>query len=283
MISLGLLGYPLHHSLSPIIHGAALEYCGLEGNYSLFPIPPDDANEIQSLVDRIRDGEITGLNITIPYKQQIISCLDEITPTTKAIGAVNTIFMQNGKLVGDNTDAPGFLLDLDNLLNGKLETSGNSKCALVLGAGGAACAVTYALITEGWKVMVAARRQEQAQKLIAQFSNHSSNLHSIDFRLEAFKRMYSDLQLIVNTTPVGMSPNVDHSLWPSGAPFPPQAAIYDLVYNPRETKFVKDARKAGLSAVTGIGMLVEQAALSFEIWTGKNIPRDILLDSMEEK
>jgi shikimate dehydrogenase len=283
MISLGLIGYPLHHSLSPIIHTAALECCGIKGEYSLFPIPPEDRQGIKVLIDRVRDGEITGLNVTIPYKRSVISLMDVITPTAQAIGAVNTIFVQNGKLSADNTDAQGFLMDMNKFLEVKAGGFGQSKHALVLGAGGAARAVTFALINDGWEVILAARRKEQAQKLIEHFPNNKLCLSSIDFQSDSFKSMDPDVHLVINTTPVGMSPSIGNSPWPLNIPFPSEAVIYDLVYNPRETKFVQDARAEGLTAISGLGMLVEQAALAFEIWTGCNVPRDVLVDSLEEK
>src|SRR5688572_33382803 len=112
MIRLGLIGYPLGHSLSPAIHTAALQSCGLEGSYSLFPIHPDDKQGLKELLDRVRHGEIRGLNVTIPHKQNAIEFLDELTPTAQAIGAVNTIYMRDTRLIGENTDALGFLTDL---------------------------------------------------------------------------------------------------------------------------------------------------------------------------
>ena len=116
MIKLGLLGYPLGHSLSPAIHGAALRSCGLDGSYSLFPIPPDDKQRLEDLLESVRQGEIAGLNVTIPHKQNVIPFLDELTPTAKAIGAVNTIYLRDHQLIGENTDAPGFLADLKRFL-----------------------------------------------------------------------------------------------------------------------------------------------------------------------
>ena len=117
MIQLGLIGYPLGHSLSPKIHAAALSACGLEGNYSLFPIPPEDKLALQILLARVRSNEIHGLNVTIPHKQNVIEFMDELAPTAQALGAVNTIYMREGKLIGDNTDAPGFLADLKRVSN----------------------------------------------------------------------------------------------------------------------------------------------------------------------
>lgn len=283
MISLGLIGYPLEHSLSPKIHAAALNICGLEGNYSLFPIIPNDLPGLKSLLDRIRTSEISGLNVTIPHKQTVIPFLDQLTSTAQAIGAVNTIFIQDGKLIGDNTDASGFLADLHKFLD--MGTSGQEegKNALILGAGGAARAVTYALVNDDWRVALAARRPEQAQALIAQFPDQDSRLTSIAYTAKAFQPIISTLCLIINATPVGMSPNIENSPWPMSLPLSRHAAFYDLVYCPRETKFILDARAAGLRTSTGFGMLVEQAALAFEIWTEHNVPRELLFASVEEK
>ena len=127
MMHLGLIGHPLGHSLSPKIHTAALKACGLQGEYSLFPIAPEDMQGLKDLLTRVRGGEIHGLNVTIPHKQNVIPLLDELTPTAQAIGAVNTISMRNGKLVGDNTDAPGFLADLQNFLTTETRSHGERR------------------------------------------------------------------------------------------------------------------------------------------------------------
>ena len=275
MIQLGLAGYPLGHSLSPLIHKAALDVCGLQGNYSLFPIEPDDPNGLKELLDRVRMGEIAGLNVTIPHKQNVIPYLDELTPTAQAIGAVNTVYLHDDKLIGENTDAPGFLSDLNGFLTTETRKRGENS-ALVLGAGGSARAVVYALVTDGWQVTVASRRLEQAEQIAALFDG----VHVQELNLRTFQ--HSNLQLIVNTTPIGMTPHVDLSPWPENIPFPARAAIYDLVYNPRETKLVRDACAQELSATTGLGMLVEQAALSFELWTGCQPPRDILFEAVNQ-
>ena len=269
----GLIGYPLGHSLSPDIHNAALKACDLQGEYTLFSSPPDDSDALKALLKRVRDGEISGLNVTIPHKQNVIPLLDELTPTSRAIGAVNTIFMQEGKLMGDNTDVPGFLVDLNRFLEMHQSSIVNHKSALILGAGGSARAVVYALAQDGCEIAITARRLEQAQELASHYSICAVDYN--DIKPKTFN-------LLVNTTPVGMSPNIDASPWPANLSLLPNAAIYDLVYNPRETKLVKDARTAGYSATTSLGMLVEQAALSFEIWTGCNAPREPLFTAVEE-
>ena len=283
VLNLGLIGYPLGHSLSPKIHKTALTACGLEGDYTLFPIHPDDQQRLKDLLARVRGGEITGLNVTIPHKQNVIPLLDELTPTAKAIGAVNTISVRDGRLIGDNTDTPGFLADLKKILTTETQRHGDLKSALVLGAGGSARAVAYALIHDGWKVTIASRQTQQAQALIAQISIPNSQLLMIEYQTTALQSLIPNLSLIVNTTPLGMTPNADASPWPDSLPFPPDAAIYDLVYNPRETRLVKDAREAGLPATTGLGMLIEQAALAFEIWTGCKPPSGVLWKAVDDR
>jgi shikimate dehydrogenase len=243
----------------------------LEGDYSLFPVPPDDKQSLKELLSRIRSGEIQGLNVTIPHKQDVIELLDELTPTAKSIGAVNTIYLKNNNLIGDNTDGNGFLTDLKKILTTKTLRHGDLS-ALVLGAGGSARAIVSALFNDGWNVTIAARRIEQGEQLASSFARHQLQITSYDLsNIELSK-----IPLIVNTTPVGMTPNVNQSPWPENLPFPPHAVIYDLVYNPRETKLVQDARRQGLQATSGLGMLIEQAALSFEIWTGHNPPRETM-------
>lgn len=274
---LGLIGYPLGHSLSPKIHAAALQACGLEGDYSLFPIHPDDKDALKDLLARVRSGELQGLNVTIPHKQNVMPFLDELTATARSIGAVNTIYLRDDKLVGDNTDAPGFLEDLKYFLANRQSLIVNRKSSIVLGSGGAARAVVYALLQDGWEVTIAALLVEQARELANSHRNSKLEITSItlaDVEL-------SDVSLIVNTTPVGMTPDVDSSPWPANVSFP-RAAIYDVVYNPRETRLVKDAWSQGLSARTGLGMLIEQAALAFEIWTGQNPPRDVMFAAADQ-
>ncbi|HKI54905.1 MAG TPA: shikimate dehydrogenase [Anaerolineales bacterium] len=273
MIKLGLIGYPVSHSLSPKIQNAALKACELDGDYSLFPIAPDDLNGLKDLLDRVRSGEITGFNVTIPHKQNVIEFLDELTPAAKIIGAVNVIYMRDEKLIGDNTDAAGFLTDLNKLLGDKSKII-NRKSAIVLGAGGGARAVVYALLNDGWNVVIAARRVEQAQELVSQFEGAIAT----ELNVQTFKG--SNVQLIVNTTPVGMIPNVDQSPLPEDLSLDEHVVIYDLIYNPRETKLVRDARAQGLQATTGLGMLIEQAVLGFELWTGYKPPIDILFDAV---
>ena len=273
MIKLGLIGYPVSHSLSPKIQNAALKACGLEGEYSLFPIAPDDIQGLKALLDRVRSGEITGLNVTIPHKQNVIRFMDELTPTAKAIGAVSVIYLRDHKLIGDNADAHGFLTDLKKVFY--FSSLIIPPSALILGAGGSARAVVYALLEDGWNVTIAARRIEQAQELAMRFEK----ANAIELELQASQ--LSNFQLIVNSTPLGMTPNIHTSPLPENVILPSQLIVYDLVYNPRETKLVRDARSQGLQATTGLGMLTEQAALGFELWTGNKLPSEVFRNAAD--
>jgi shikimate dehydrogenase len=219
----------------------------------------------------MRAGELKGLNVTLPHKEMVVDKLDRLTPTAEKIGAVNTIFLEGTELVGDNTDQEGFLLDLQKSLAPK---RGN---ALVLGAGGAARAVVSGLMDSGWRVWVAARRISQAETLAeALRQSETLPLSPISLDPKALIGVAPELSLIVNATSVGMSPAVDVSPWPEAIPFPEEACVYDLIYTPQHTQLVSKAREKGLRAVTGLGMLVEQAALAFERWVGLSAPRRVM-------
>ncbi len=302
---LGLIGFPLEHSLSPHLHRAALRAGGLDGEYHLYPIPPgpNRSNRIRELLSRMRIGEIHGLNVTVPLKQVVMPFLDTLTPTARSVGAVNTIYLNDEGLVGDNTDVQGFWVDLMRQL-----TLDNDlpPLALVLGAGGAARAVVYALIQAGWQVIVAARRPEQARELVESLfhavkgeispsqdeglNQRRQMLHSTVFSTDAIKKVLADmgsepnaLALMVNATPLGMFPHTTVSPWPPEITFPRNAFVYDLVYNPAETLLMKQARQAGLPTANGLGMLIEQAALAFERWTGLVASREAMRWKILEK
>jgi shikimate dehydrogenase len=247
----------------------------------LYPVAPDDRDSLVGLARRVRSGELLGLNITIPHKQTILPLLDELTPSAQAIGAVNTIYAKDGKLIGHNTDAPGFLSDLYR----SYPQTFVEKNALVMGAGGAARAVVYALLADGWKVTLAVRRTdvEQAGALIESMCPVAGDesLRSVLMEADTLSPLVAGIRLIVNATPLGMSPKVDDCPWPEDLPFPRVATIYDLVYNPRETLLLRRARAAGLCAASGIGMLVEQAALSFACWTEREAPREVMFGAVE--
>jgi shikimate dehydrogenase len=276
-LCLGLIGYPLEHSLSPALHQAALQALGIPGQYHLYSVSPlpDGLETMKTLIQAVRAGQIHGLNITIPHKIVILPFLDDITPAARRIGAVNTIGQQNGFLVGENTDSDGFITDLC-----KIEPdfqNGAGKEALILGAGGAARAVAFALISLGYTITVTSSRSQQVQKLIADIKTSNDHAKAASMDADTFRQPYC---LIVNATPVGMFPNMHATPWRKEVPFPPGAFIYDLIYNPTETRLVRDARLAGLKAVNGLGMLVEQAALSFKFWSGQTLLGEIFWNAI---
>jgi shikimate dehydrogenase len=289
--SFGLIGYPLGHSLSPDIHTAALHALGMQGEYRLYPIQPLPAGEagLALLVRAMRQGAIHGLNVTIPHKESLLGLVDDLSPSARAIGAVNTLVMRASRLLGENTDGQGFSADLKRCFPAlPMPADSRSRpAALVLGAGGSARAVVYTLLAAGWEVVIAARRLDQAQSLASAFSiiapaqaSRSRKPQSLSLEGSSLKgwveqcdREEIRLALIVNTTPLGMHPNLAASPWPKNLDFPSQAVVYDLIYNPSETRLMQQARREGLQAFSGLGMLVEQAALAFEIWTGRTAPR----------
>ncbi len=274
--ALGLIGFPLGHSYSAAIHRAAMTECHLQGNYQLFSVQPLPRGEtrLQELLKDMRAGRLSGLNVTIPWKKAVFPYLDGVTGLAVQVGAVNTIFLDAGRLVGDNTDLPGFRSDL----NACFPCIPPDGLVLILGAGGSAYAVAHAALESGWRVHVAARRVEQAEALEGHFCATGDpkarvdagvlNAHSLQDLVER-----EQVALIVNCTPVGMAPHTQNSPWPSQVPFPVEAKVYDLVYNPQETALTRQARRHGMEAVTGGGMLVEQAALAFERWFGRPAPR----------
>lgn len=288
---LGLTGSPLGHSLSPRLHTAALAACGLAGEYALFPVPPlpEGAADLAVLIGRVRSGELRGLNVTIPHKRSVLPLLDALTPAAEAIGAVNTIYMEGNRLTGENTDAAGFWMDVKRCFDlapapGLVppvdrSVPGERWLALLLGAGGGARAAAWALLQAGWEVRVSARQAGQAAALLREIGGDAEQVLAWPLEPAALDGWTPDL--IVNATPLGMSPHSDASPWPERVPFPAGACIYDLVYNPRETLFVRRARAAGLRAETGLGMLVEQAARAFEIWTGCPPPRGALWTAVD--
>jgi shikimate dehydrogenase len=285
---LGLTGYPLGHSLSPLIHRAAMQSLGLEGDYKLYPIPTDSDRKkrFKLLIDMLRSGQLHGLNVTIPYKIEILELIDRLSPAAEAIGAVNTVFYRDKQIIGDNTDAAGFLADLSTLYP-QLAACGGRKNVLVLGSGGAARAVVFALKKMRWQVTVASRSTSRG-KLVADRFNRFGKPDPVNVIeltpafLSAFLQTTA-VSLIVNATPVGMAPEIGGSPWPESVLLPEKTVVYDLIYSPAETCFVKTAHLAGREAFTGLGMLVEQAACAFEIWTGLKPSREYVFNELRKE
>jgi len=290
---LGLIGYPVKHSYSEILHTTALNAFDLDGEYRLYEIPPlpEGSKELNALIEMMRQGEIGGLNVTIPHKRSIIQFLDELTSTSRVIGAVNTVFSNNGIITGTNTDADGFLIDLAKLLNGYIQIDlwkngcrTNKTQALILGAGGAARAVAFALLGVGWDISIAARNLEQARILVDELNQYfkNNNFRALELSYSGLSDIRLEYTLVVNATAAGMHPDVMINPWPGRMRLPENCFVYDLVYNPANTELLKQAQEEKIPASGGIGMLIEQAALSFQIWTGLHISRGVLYESVKD-
>ena len=265
----GLIGYPLHHSLSPAMHNAAFAEMGLDWCYLPLPVKP---NSLSEAVAGLRALGFQGANVTIPYKERVMEFLDTNSEAAQAIGAVNTILVRGEKLCGHNTDWMGFLRALRE---GGFEPS--EKTALVLGAGGAARAVVYALAREGARVVVLNRTPERAQALVQALSSFTdASLEAFPLSEVTLAREVRDVQLLVNATPVGMYPETEHSPVPEGLPLPSSLTVFDLVYNPLKTSLVKQAEARGLRTLGGLGMLVHQGGEAFRLWTGQEAPVEVM-------
>ena len=277
---IGLIGWPVSHSLSPAMHNAAAAALGLNWIYVPMPVRPQD---LQSAVLGIPALGFNGINVTVPHKQTVMPFLNTVEQGARIIGAVNTIvvnpvsLMQKDtwQMAGHNTDWLGFLADLDSL-----QVNINQRDCLVLGAGGSARAVVYGLAQAGANVHLLARRIVQAGQLAADFTDVT---HVQVDSLAALSSLITGLKapLIVNTTPLGMIPEVDRTVWPDSVPFPAGTFVYDLVYNPPETRFMRQAQAAGCRTSNGIGMLIHQGALAFELWTGQKPSIQVMQKALE--
>ena len=265
LLRAGVVGHPVKHSRSPIIHGYWLEQFGINGRYDRYDVKPEDFSHF---VKTLSEQGLQGVNVTIPHKEAAFLALDEATERARRLKAANTLWFENGKLWGDNTDSIGFLANLDQ---GHPGWDINAKSALILGAGGAARAIIAGLQGRNIeKITIVNRTRERAEELalmsggqvaVAEWSKLSFQLESAD--------------LVVNTTSLGMSgqPDLDLSLDPLGK----NALVTDIVYVPLETNLLKQARLRGNPVVDGLGMLLHQAVPGFEHWFGK---RPVVTDEL---
>jgi len=256
----GLFGFPVAHSASPRMHNAAFAALGLAGwQYELWETAPDQL--VRRIAALRADPSIAGANVTVPHKIEVMAALDGVTERARAIGAVNTLYREGDRLLGDNTDSAGFIADL--AAHG-VTVDAHTR-ALVLGAGGAARAVVHGLLSQGARVRIFNRAAGRAVTLAADFKT-LGDVRAVDDLSAAGD---TPVTLIVNATSAGMSPNEDGTPWPPGLRFPGGATVYDLVYKPATTRLMREAAAAGARIIGGIGMLAEQGAQAFARWTGK--------------
>ncbi len=269
---LGIIGYPIGHSISPIFQQAALDHLGIDATYEKWEVTPEGVGDF---VNGLRVPDSLGINITVPHKQAVIPFLDEVDEWATAAGAVNTIVNHDGHLSGHNTDGPGFLRAL--LVETGYDPKGTR--ALVLGAGGAARGILLALARGGVDSMVIANRTlERAETLAKLAKDNGVKSEAISLSGDALTDAASDADLIVNCTTVGMSHGPDeHSSPVAAAQIPATAIVNDVVYTPLITPILKEAAAAGATALGGLHMLVYQGVLSFQMWTGVDAPVDVML------
>ncbi|MBE3552846.1 MAG: shikimate dehydrogenase [Kyrpidia tusciae] len=258
-----LIGHPVGHSLSPVMHNRAFERLGLAWRYSAFDVQPKD---LPDAMRGLRALGFRGWNITVPHKEAACRLVDELSDEAAEIGAVNTVLVQEGRLTGYNTDGWGYV----EALHAETGLTVEGKVCVVVGAGGAARGIAHALVREGALVRVVARRPAQAERIADEFNRLGPG------RIQAgvwdkLRVWLREADLCVNTTPVGMSPDT------GAMPFDPGwtregCVVSDIVYNPRETLLLKRAREMGRSTCDGVGMFVFQGAAAFRIWTGLAAP-----------
>lgn len=258
----GVIGFPIAHTLSPVMHNAAFAALKLDWVYLPLVVPPE---QLRAALQGLVALGFAGANLTIPHKTSALAHLDDLSPEAKSLGAVNTVVVAAGRLIGYNTDATGFLAALD-------EAGCRPHHALVLGAGGAAHAVVYALRQRGVSVTIGNRRPKPAAWLAEKMG--AAFLPTWDaFTLST---ALTGVDLLVNATPVGQWPVVNESPLPAGVQLPSHLTVFDLVYNPPHTRLLQQARQAGAKTISGLGMLVHQGAAAFSLWTGYPPPTEVM-------
>ena len=298
----GLIGWPVAHSLSPAMHNAAFNALGLNWRYVPLPVPP---GQVEVAVRGLVALGFRGANVTVPHKQAVTPALDFIAPNAQVLGAVNTLVIEQSEneppvIGGYNTDAQGFV---GALRQGGFEPEEGGS-AVVVGAGGAARAVVFGLLRSGTgEIVVLNRTPERAQTLVSDLGplprplpeggrgvssfprregGWGVRLHALPLTTETLVESARAADLLVNATTVGMWPHVNGSVWPDSVPIPSHLTVFDLVYNPLETQLLRQARQSGARAIDGLGMLVRQGALAFEMWTGAVAPVEVMREACEQ-
>ena len=263
-------GCPVKHSASPAMHNAALKQCGINGVYVPFEVQPED---IAAAIAGVRALGISGVNVTVPHKEAVVPYLDALTPEAERLGAVNTLFWENGLLCGDTTDGRGYIAALQS--GGLVPAAGAT--VVVLGAGGSARSVVSALAAIGCHVVVANRTLAKAEGLVSLGASAIGGYDS-SVVLEAL----TQAALVVNTTTLGMSPNIGVMPEIDVARLQPNCVVSDLIYRPDRTELLIQAEARGLRVQNGLEMLLQQGALSFERWLGTIAPVEVMRQAVQD-
>lgn len=267
----GLIGNPIEHSVSPQMHNSGYESLGL--NYCYVPLRtiPED---LEMVIDGIRALGFAGVNVTIPHKEAVITHLDEVTQLARQIGAVNTIVNQNGRLIGYNTDGPGFIDSLKE--DAAFIVKG--KSAVVIGAGGASKAIVTMLAKEGIKSLIISDIDQEKASALCEVINANFEIapYAAPAGSSELAKAIAKCDLLVNASPIGMSPNTKRIPIDISCEIKKDAVVYDLVYNPLETELLKWAKSKGARPISGIGMLIRQGVLAFSLFTEKEPPIEVM-------
>ena len=266
----GVIGDPIEHTMSPVMHNAAFRNLGMDYVYLPFRVKKE---ELGKAIEGMRALNMVGLNVTIPHKVAVIPFLDELDSLAKKIGAVNTIVNDNGVLKGYNTDATGFF---QALIEKGIEMK--EKKVVILGAGGASRAISFLLADKGAHIVILNRLLELdwAEELADRISRtFSREVKALELNGENMARALEKAEILVNATSVGMSPNVNETPVTSDL-LKPDLAVFDIVYNPIKTRLRREAEAIGATIISGLDMLVWQGALAFEKWTGQKAPAGLM-------
>lgn len=274
---LGILGYPVGHTLSPLMHKVAAEYHSLDLIYLAFSVKPEN---LPAALAGIKALGINGVNLTIPHKEAAIPLVDELSEEAQLIGAINTIVLTNAKLIGHNTDGQGFITSLEN----DAGESPTGKSVLLIGAGGAARAIAIQLAIAGTKkIIIANRNLYRAQNLKSHIEEYfkKTSVYAIPLGRETLIPYIEDTEIIINATPTGMSS--DDTLILPGERLNPRQLVCDIVYRPLNTPLLQAAKAQGCKTLDGLGMLIYQGALAFKLWTGLDMPVDLVRKRLLQK
>lgn len=271
-----LIGNPISKSLSPLIHNSIFEYVSINAKYLAFNV--NNSYDLEKAVAGIKALGISGFNVTIPYKIEIMKYLDEIDEKAQILGAVNTVANINGKLIGYNTDGDGFIKSLKER---GIDIRG--KKAVIIGAGGAAHSIAVSLVYEGIKELIIINRsQRNAESLQEVVKKINLSVNVSCHKLDQVSMISKDIDLLINTTPVGMYPNIE-DMPISPDLFTPKTVFYDIIYKPENTKLILEAKKLGYRTINGLDMLINQAIYSQKIWNNELFNENRNLSNIKDK
>lgn len=270
---LGVIGNPIAHSLSPIMHTAAFQAVGMKGIY--LPLLVEQEQLAQAIYGAQALG-FAGLNVTVPYKEKVLPYLTDLTPQAQAVGSVNTIKFSRDRIIGHTTDGEGFTAAAADELGFDFQ----GKTAFVVGAGGAARAIAAALVEKECRIYLANRTQKRAEQLAAAVDAAGEQISVVPLEPVQLAPIMEQVEVVINTTSVGMTDSIEQTSIDPGL-LKPQQLVIDIVYNPEKTRLLKEAEKLGCRIQNGVGMLVWQAVKAWEFWWGITPPADIMYKAVK--